>query len=228
MAKVSKSQKEDIENDIVNSKTSIEDREAYLDEQFDKGTITRQKYKDELKKLGSKSVKKSKLVEIINLKKHFYTPILMKDKNENDFFRNIINEKSEIEFINNLEEYLEQEDNKLSTYDNWYFSKIQQVTDSIYIPYIDYEKSQVAKFYPDFIFWLKKDDEYFIKFIDPKGLTYVHNTRDKLDGFEKIFVTDEFSKKYPTFKVELYLYNKEQKKDELIDKYVEFDFNEIF
>jgi len=229
MAKVTQSQKEDIENDIANSKTSIEDREVYLDEQFDKGKITRQKYKDELKKLGSKSVKKSKLVEIKNLKKHFYTPILMKDKSENDFFRNIINEKSEIDFINNLEDYLEQKDNKLSTYDNWYFSKIQQVTDSIYIPYIDYEKSQVAKFYPDFIFWLKKDDGYIIKFIDPKGLNQgVHKTKDKLEGFEKIFVNHDFLKRYPTFKVELYLYNKERKNDELIDRYVEFDFNEIF
>jgi hypothetical protein len=229
MAKVTQSQKEDIENDIANSKTSIEDRESYLDEQFDKGKITRQKYKDELKKLGSKSIKKSKLVEIKNLKKHFYTPILMKDKNENDFFRNIINDKSEIDFINNLEEYLEEDDNKLATYDNWYFSKIQQVTDSIYIPYIDYEKSQVAKFYPDFIFWLKKDDEYIIKFIDPKGLNQgVYKTKDKLEGVEKIFVNDEFNKKHPAFKVELYLYNCERKKDELIDKYVEFDFNEIF
>ena len=229
MAKVSQSQKEDIENDIANSKTTIEDRESYLDEQFDKGKITRQKYKDELKKLGSKSVKKSKLVGIKNLKKHFYTPILMKDKTENDFFRNIVNEKSEIDFINNLEEYLEQDFNKLDTYDNWYFSKIQQVADNIYIPYIDYEKSQVAKFYPDFIFWLKKDDEYIIKFIDPKGLNQgVHKTKDKLEGFEKIFVNDEFNKKYPTFKVELYLYNVERKKDELIDRYVEFDFDKIF
>jgi len=153
----------------------------------------------------------------------------MKDKNENDFFRNIINDKSEIDFINNLEEYLEKDNNKLATYDNWYFSKIQQVTDSIYIPYIDYEKSQVAKFYPDFIFWLKKDDEYIIKFIDPKGLNQgVHKTKDKLEGFEKIFVNDEFNKRYPTLKVELYLYNIERKKDELIDKYVKFDFDEIF
>ena len=229
MAKVSQSQKEDIENDIANSKTSIEEKEAYLDGQFDKGKITRQVYKDELKKLGSKSVKKSKLVEIKNLKKHFYSPILMKDKNENDFFRNIVNEKSEIDFINNLENYLEQDNNRLATYDNWYFSKIQQVTDNIYIPYIDYEKSQVAKFYPDFIFWLKKDDEYIIKFIDPKGLNQgVHKTKDKLEGFEKIFVNDEFNKKYPTFKVELYLYNIERKKDELFKKYVESDFDEIF
>jgi hypothetical protein len=229
MAKVTKSQKEDIENDIKNSKTSIEDREAYLDEQFDKGKITLDELMEQTQKLGSKSVKKNKLLEIKNLKKHFYTPILMKDKKENDFFRNIINEKSEIEFINNLEEYLEKDNNKLTTYDNWYFSKIQQVIDNIYIPYIDYEKSQVAKFYPDFIFWLKKDDKYIIKFIDPKGLNQgVYKTKNKIEGFEKIFINDEFKQKYPTFKVEPYLYNCERKKDELIDKYVEFEFDEIF
>jgi len=229
MAKVSQIQKDDIENDIANSKTNIEDKKEQLKKQFDCGKITLDKLMAETEKLGSKSVQKSKLVEIKNLKKHLYTPILIKDKNENDFFRNIINEKSEIDFINNLEEYLEKYDNKLATYDNWYFSKIQQVTDSIYIPYIDYEKSQVAKFYPDFIFWLKKDDEYIIKFIDPKGLNQgVHKTKDKIEGFEKIFVNDEFNNNYPTFKVELYLYNIERKKDELIDKYVEFDFDEIF
>ncbi|MEA2099718.1 MAG: DEAD/DEAH box helicase family protein [Campylobacterota bacterium] len=229
MAKVSQSQKEDIENDIINSKTSIENRKEYLKKQFDNGKITIDELMTETQKISLKTVKNSNLVEIKNLKKHFYTPILMKDKNENDFFRNIVNEKSEIDFINNLEDYLEQKDNKLSAYDNWYFSKIQQVTDSIYIPYIDYEKSQVAKFYPDFIFWLKKDDEYIIKFIDPKGLNQgVHKTKDKLEGFEKIFINDGFHKKYPTFKIELYLYNIERKKDELIDKYVEYDFDDIF
>jgi len=154
----------------------------------------------------------------------------MKDKNENDFFRNIINEKSEIDFINNLEKYLDQENNKFDTYDNWYFSKIQQVTDSVYIPYIDSEKSQVAKFYPDFIFWLKKGDAYYIKFIDPKGLQQgVRKTKDKLAGFQEIFVdNDEFYEKFPTFRIMLYLYNKERTNDEKIDKYVEFDFDEIF
>ena len=229
MAKVSQSQKEDIENDIANSKTNILDKKEQLKKQFDNGKITLDELMEQTQIMGSKIVKKNKLVEIKNLKKHFYTPLLMKDKNENDFFRNIVNEKSEIDFINNLEKYLENDNNKLNTYDNWYFSKIQQVTDSIYIPYIDYEKSQVAKFYPDFIFWLKKDDEYIIKFIDPKGLNQgVHKTKDKLEGFEKIFINDEFNKKHPTFKVELYLYNIERKKDKLIDKYVEFDFDKIF
>ena len=229
MAKVTQSQKEDIEKDIANSKINIDDKKEQLKKQFDSGKITLDELMAKTQKIGSKSVKKNKLVEIKNLKKHFYTPILMKDKNENDFFRNIINEKSEIEFINKLEEYLEQDGNKLATYDNWYFSKIQQVTDNIYIPYIDYEKSQVAKFYPDFIFWLKKDDEYSIKFIDPKGLNQgIYKTKDKLDGFKEIFEDRSFIKENDTIKVELYLYNCERKKDELIDKYVEFDFDAIF
>lgn len=229
MARVSQNQKEDIENDIANSKTNIKDRKEQLKKQFDNGKITIDELMSETQKIGSKTVKNNKLIEIKNLKKHFYTPILMKDKNENDFFRNIVNEKSEIDFINKLEAYLEEDNNKLNTYDNWYFSKIQQVTDNIYIPYIDYEKSQVAKFYPDFIFWLKKDDEYIIKFIDPKGLNQgIHKTKDKIEGFEKIFVNNDFNKKYPNFKVELYLYNIERKKDDLLDKYAEFDFDEIF
>jgi len=223
--------KKDIEDDIENSKINKENKIAYLKEKLRKNLINIDEYTNEITKVNTKSIRKTseELVTIKNIKEHFYTPILMKDKNENDFFRNIINEKSEIDFINNLEDYLEQENNKLASYDNWYFSKIQQVTDNIYIPYIDYEKSKVAKFYPDFIFWLKKDDEYIIKFIDPKGLNQgVHKTKDKIEGFEKIFVNDEFNRKYPNFKVELYLYNIERKKDELIDKYVAVDIDEIF
>ena len=229
MAKVTKSQKEDIENYIANSKINIKDKKEQLKKEFDSGKITLDELMEQTQKIGSITSKKSKLVEIKNLKQHFYMPILMKDKNENDFFRNIINDKSEIDFINNLEKYLEQDTNKLTTYDNWYFSKIQQITDNIYIPYIDYEKSQIAKFYPDFIFWLKKDDKYIIKFIDPKGLNQgVHKTQDKLDGFETIFENNSFRKGNDNIKVELYLYNIERKKDESINKYVESDFDEIF
>ena len=222
--------KKDIEDDILNSKINPKEREKYLDEQFDKGNISRENYKEELKKLGEKNVIKNKLVQIKNLKEHFYTPILMKDKNESDIFRNIVNEKSEIDFINNLEEYLEKSDNKLKEYDNWYFSKIQQVTDNIYIPYIDYEKSQVAKFYPDFIFWLKKGDKNIIKFIDPKGIKQgTQKTRDKIDGYENIFVNNEFKSKYSDYSVELYLYNNTKETgNERINQYVEFDFDEMF
>jgi hypothetical protein len=52
--------------------------------------------------------------------------------NQNDFFKNIINEESEITFINELEEYLTKSDNFLKSYDNWYFSKIQQNIDLQY------------------------------------------------------------------------------------------------
>lgn len=228
--KVSIEEKKDIEDDIQNKKTNLEDKKQLLKQQYDEGKITIDELMEETQKIGSSSINKSKkLVDIRHLKEHFYTPILMKDKNEENYFKNIISEPSEIEFINKLEEYLEDKDNHLNNYDNWYFSKLQENTDKIFIPYIDYDKSKVSNFYPDFIFWLKKGDNYIIKFVDPKGLEQgTYNLKDKLEGFEKIFNNKNLSNDKYNFNVELYLYNKSRKNNEFIDKYVEFNLDEIF
>ncbi len=223
--------REDIEEDILNFSINKEDKILSLKKQLTDGKISIDEYTDEIANLGSKSVRKTyKLIDIKNIKEHFYTPILLKDKNENDFFKNIINEESEITFINELEEYLTKSDNFLKSYDNWYFSKIQQNIDSIYIPYIDYETSSISKFFPDFIFWLKKEEQYYIKFIDPKGIKKgTENTRNKLEGFEKIFKSDNFINKFPNYNVDLYLFNQTNiSTDPLIQKYLKFDINDIF
>ncbi len=54
-------------------------------------------------------------------------------------------------------------------YDWWCFSKIDESLDQVSIPYYDTKEQKYRDFFPDFIFWLKKNDMYFIKFIDPKG-----------------------------------------------------------
>ena len=52
----------------------------------------------------------------------------------------------------------------------------------------------MREFHPDFIFWLKRWNDYFILFVDPKGM---QNTdyQYKIDGHKEIFVdraTDAF------------------------------------
>jgi hypothetical protein len=41
------------------------------------------------------------------------------------------------------------------------FIKIDETLDEVYIPYYDYADNSLKKFKPDFIFWLKKDNNYW-------------------------------------------------------------------
>lgn len=163
-------------------------------------------------------------VELRNIEKHYYNPILI--SKDNSKYKHIIKEESEIEFLDNLEKYIS--NNILENIDWWYFSKIDETVDNIFIPYFDSEKQEYRNFYPDFIFWLKKNEEYYIKFIDPKGLKYQTNPKDKIQGYENIFKNN--LKIFDNKKVEtkLYFYNKKNSNDELIEKYRFYDIDKIF
>ncbi|HPC29860.1 MAG TPA: restriction endonuclease subunit R, partial [bacterium] len=52
------------------------------------------------------------------------------------------------------------------------------------------KENNIAKFKPDFIFWLQKGNEYTVLFVDPKGTEYTDGYR-KIDGYSKIFETEE-------------------------------------
>ena len=161
------------------------------------------------------------------MKKHYYHPLLL--KTDNDYFRNIIDEESEIQFINNLEAYIRKYDNHLKEYDAWYFSKLSEKIDTIYIPYIDTAASKVSRFYPDFIFWLKSGNDYKIIFIDPHGLQSGRdNTIDKTEGFERLFSGKTFQKDGFNIKIKLIWYYQESVKEQLLEKYREWDFDRIF
>jgi len=153
----------------------------------------------------------SNKIPLINrkfLKEHYYNPVLIATNDSKEYFRNIIKEDSEVEFFNDLVEYFEKPDNKLKDYDWWYFSKLVENVDEIKIPYFNKEKGKFADFNPDFIFWLKKGDKYFIKFVDPKGrLLALQNSLYKVQGFEKIFDNKAYSFNKKKLEVELHLYN---------------------
>ncbi|HOQ81868.1 MAG TPA: restriction endonuclease subunit R, partial [bacterium] len=100
------------------------------------------------------------------------------------------NVDSEVKFIEQLEEYLSEPDNIFRKFDWWMFSKIDQTLDEVYIPYYNPKENNIAKFKPDFIFWLQKGNEYTVLFVDPKGTEYTDGYR-KTDGYSKIFETEE-------------------------------------
>ncbi|MBX0312956.1 MAG: DEAD/DEAH box helicase family protein [Sulfurihydrogenibium sp.] len=122
---------------------------------------------------------------IKNLEKHYYMPVVISKKddiNAVDYIKHIIKAPSEREFLQDLEK------NKdiFNKYDWWYFSKLDETLDRIYIPYYDSKSRKVREFKPDFIFWLKKGNEYTLLFIDPHGTEHTEALR-KIDGYKEIF-----------------------------------------
>ncbi|MFH1662069.1 MAG: DEAD/DEAH box helicase family protein [Candidatus Falkowbacteria bacterium] len=170
-----------------------------------------------------------KYLEFKMLEEHYYSPILFKKDTEH--FQHIIKKETEINFLHDLKEYLTQENNKLKDFDWWYFSKIDEAIDRISIPYFDSKKGEYRMFFPDFIFWFKKDDKYYLKFIDPHGIEYTGNSTDKIDGFLN-FVDDFRNLKNKKFeKVEMFYYNELKPSKEIKEEYKKYwtnDFNRIF
>jgi superfamily II DNA or RNA helicase len=117
------------------------------------------------------------------LKEHYYRPILLAKQGFDDMYRHIIKVSSEINFLNKLSE--KAENGLFEGYEWWYFSKLEENVDDISIPYLDSEKQEFRSFFPDFIFWLKKEDKLYITFVDPKGPRHQTNTTDKIIGFQK-------------------------------------------
>ena len=82
------------------------------------------------------------------------------------------------------------------------FSKINQNLDSFHIPYFYKKENIYRKFFPDFIFWIKKDENYKIVFVDPKGTSNA-DYQNKVDEFEKLFLENGQAKifTYKNFKI---------------------------
>ncbi|URA09733.1 hypothetical protein [Thermospira aquatica] len=91
-----------------------------------------------------------------------------------------------MQFLEELEKYLQQDNNFFQQFDWWFFSKIDETLDEVYIPYYQPKTNRIEKFKPDFIFWFKKEKDYAILFVDPKGTEHADGYR-KIEGFVKIF-----------------------------------------
>ena len=123
---------------------------------------------------------------IKHIANHYYIPILLSETEKIDFIKHIIKHRSEVNFIKDLALYLANENNFFKNFDWWFFSKIDETLDDIYIPYLNPNTNKMEKFKPDFIFWLKKEDFYLILFIDPKGIKHT-DFLQKIDGYSRIF-----------------------------------------
>lgn len=119
-------------------------------------------------------------------------PVVSAKKDVADYIQYIIKEDSEVLFLGRLERWLE---NNNPEWDAWMFSKINETLDKIHIPYYDETTNEYTRFLPDFIFWMCRNDEYRIVFVDPKGA--VHKSAYlKIDGYSKLFEKDNKLKEF--------------------------------
>ncbi len=171
--------------------------ESLIDKEFDEGKISREEYKQKIKEIESNIVKEAESTYSTNerlkikyIANHYYLPVALTESEQLDFIQHIIKHKSEVEFVNELETYLQQENNFFKQFDWWFFSKLDETLDQVYIPYYNPKTNRIDKFKPDFIFWFKKGEEYTILFVDPKGTEHTDGYR-KIDGYSRIFETGE-------------------------------------
>ncbi|HWP81398.1 MAG TPA: DEAD/DEAH box helicase family protein [Bacteroidota bacterium] len=166
--------------------------EAELDGKLERREITLREYKQRIKEIG-KMVKEetvryeAKQLRIKHIANHYYIPLVLSGESERiQYIKHIIQTPSEVEFINKLEQYLEKPDNKFEEFDWWFFSKLDESLDKVYVPYYNPKLNRIAEFYPDFIFWLQKGKNYFIVFVDPKGTSH-SDYQHKIDWYQRLF-----------------------------------------
>jgi len=146
-----------------------------------------QKFRDLLVKEATQTYEhEHKKIEIKYVANHYYIPLILSEDEKVDYIRHVIKRKSEVNFINDLEDYLAKNDNKFKHFDWWFFSKLDESLDEVYIPYYNPGVNRVSKFFPDFIFWLAKGNDYLILFVDPKGTEHTSAYR-KIDGYKELY-----------------------------------------
>lgn len=162
-----------------------------LKEEFEKDKDL-DKYTSQIQNLSKNFITEEELscwgdqLKIKYLQNHYYIPVILSESEKISYINHIIKVQGEVRFIEQLEKYLANSDNVFKQYDWWMFSKIDETLDEVYIPYYNPALNKIAKFNPDFIFWLNKGSRYIILFVDPKGTAYT-SYQHKVWGYKNIF-----------------------------------------
>jgi hypothetical protein len=141
------------------------------------------------------------------IQQHYYLPLLVSEDEKLDYLRSVINVRSEVKFLEKLENALAEDNNSFKEFDWWLFSRIDETRDHINIPYYYPVENRIANFRPDFIFWMQKGKEYHIIFVDPKGTSRTEY-QYKVDGFRDLFEKDgkPITFDYGDLKVQVHLF----------------------
>ncbi|MEM0480954.1 MAG: DEAD/DEAH box helicase family protein [Candidatus Aenigmatarchaeota archaeon] len=206
----------------------LELKKKELKSMLERKEITIDEYTSEIEKLAKLSKEETfKDLKIKNIINHYYIPVILSERERIDYIKHIIKTRSEVKFIKDLEEYLEKNKNNINV-DWWMFSKIDEHLDEIYIPYYDPDSNKIRKFKPDFIFWFQKGKEYYIIFVDPKGIKHTE-FEHKVDWFRKFFCEEESPKTflYDGFEIKVFLYLYTEDKNKLSEGYRKYWFDRI-
>lgn len=181
---------------------------------FASGEISEKEFNEQV---NAKNEEAFKDLKIRNIAQHYYLPLIYSDVEKVEYIKHVINIESEVKFIKNLENHIA---DKTFSFE-WMFSKVDESLDKkLGIPYFTNDNFY-KDFYPDFIFWIKKDQNYRIVFIDPKGGVSAVSQK-KIDGFKKLFEDNGKPKEFNhgSFKItfELYFVGENQG-GETYDKY---------
>jgi len=169
-----------------------------------------------------------KKIKIKYVANHYYIPLILSEDEKIDYIRHIIKMKSEVKFINDLENYLIKSTNKFKELDWWLFCKLDETLDEVYIPYYNPLGNKISNFYPDFVFWLKKGNEYHIVFVDPKGIQHI-DWAYKIDGYKLLFEENTCQKTfdYNGFKVKIKLLLRTDDVQKIPPEYRRYWFDDI-
>jgi superfamily II DNA or RNA helicase len=149
---------------------------------YDDKQISRNELNKRLKDNATKSYIEEQdeiiLQPIIN---HYYLPLIYSKIEDNKHIGSVIKVASERDFVINLINQIPHLSKK------WYFSKLLENVDDVFIPYFSKTENRWRNFYSDFIFWIEKDDKnYEVYFVDPKG-TKITDYEQKVYYYKKLF-----------------------------------------
>ena len=155
-------------------------------------------------------------LKVRNISEHYYAPLVAADDGEKAaYIRHIIKHESEAKFLAELEKAIP---DCAKEWDGWMFSKLDEATDNIFIPYG--KGAEYHKFYPDFVFWMCRGNDYKVVFVDPKGTTHAAAYK-RIDGYRMLFEKNNALRQFKHEKwnvtVGLWFYNKNT--DELPEEY---------
>ena len=218
--------------ELVSSTNAGQKSESELIEEVKSGKLSIEDYTKAIKSSTRKATDEVYGYTLdSSLSKHYYNPLIIDEKGKGGVVY-AIKHPSEVEFLRDLGEYVASESNALKKCE-WCFCRLVENVDEIYVPYFDEATQEMRKFYPDFIFWIKRkdtlgQDEFSIIFIDPKGVNLApQNALNKARGFSDIFENIDLSYQGQKVRVRLVYYNKERVYNENLKGYICSDVADI-